>query len=72
MGDVDDAEVVKWLDERISAIREVAKRHSEWQDLTQRFEIWSSGRFTAEALLMISERNLQTQKYEIVELYLTN
>lgn len=66
MGNVDDAEVVKWLDERIPVIREVAKRHSEWQDLTQRFEIWSSGRFTPEALLMISERNLQTQKYEIV------
>lgn len=66
MGNVDDAEVVKWLDERIPVIREVAKRHSEWQDLTQRFEIWSSGRLTPEALLMISERNLQTQKYEIV------
>lgn len=63
---VDDREVVKWLDDRIPVLREVAKHHSEWKNLAQRFEIWSSGKFTSQALSMISERDLQTQKYEIV------
>ncbi|ROM70895.1 hypothetical protein BK653_03155 [Pseudomonas brassicacearum] len=58
MGNVDDAEVAKWL-ERIPVIREVAKHHSEWKEPTQRFEIWSSGRFTPEALLTISERTFK-------------
>lgn len=66
LGNVDDAEVAKWLDKRIPVLREVAKHHSEWGYLPQRFEIWSSGNFTPEALLLISNRNLETDKYEIV------
>jgi len=66
LGNVDDAEVSKWLDKRIPVLREVAKHHSEWEYLPQRFEIWSSGNFTPEALLLISNRNSETDKYEIV------
>lgn len=65
LGTVDNDEVVKWLDVRIPVLREVAKHHSEWRKLRQRFEIWSSGGFTEHALSLIAERERQTQKYTI-------
>lgn len=64
-GTVDNAEVIKWLDVRIPVLREVAKRHPEWCDLPQRYEIWASGGFTAEALEMIEARQQQSKKYLI-------
>ena len=65
LGTVDNDEVIKWLDVRIPVLREVAKYHSEWRNLPQRFEIWSSGGFTEHALSLITERNQKTQKYTI-------
>ena len=62
---VDDDEVVKWLDQRIPVLRGAAKQHSEWRDLRQRYEIWSSGGYTDKALSLIVERQQQTSKYII-------
>ncbi|ATE80183.1 hypothetical protein [Pseudomonas frederiksbergensis] len=65
LGTVDNDEVVKWLDIRIPVLREVAKHHSDWCDLYQRYEIWSSGGFTEHALSLIAERQQQSNKYKI-------
>lgn len=42
-----------------------AKLHSEWRDLPQRYEIWSSGGYTERALSLIAARQQQTPKYRI-------
>lgn len=65
LGTVDDDEVIKWLDVRIPVIRGAAKLHSEWRDLPQRYEIWSSGGYTERALSLIAARQQQTRKYRI-------
>lgn len=65
LGNVDNEEVRKWLDDRIPVLRDVAKHHSEWSNLHQHFEIWTSGQFTPEAISMIEERMQQTSRYTL-------
>ena len=65
LGTVDDDEVIRWLDVRIPVIRGAVKRHSEWCDLPQRYEMWSSGGYTERALSFIAERKKQTSKFHI-------
>jgi hypothetical protein len=65
MSTVDDAEVKKWLDVRISVIRAFVKSHSEWSKLTQRYEMWTSGRFSELAIAMVCEKQAQSPKLTI-------
>ena len=55
-GTVDDDEVMNWLDVRIPVIRGAAKLHSEWRDLPQRYEMWSSGGYTERALSLVAAK----------------
>ncbi|AZE39148.1 hypothetical protein C4K06_6160 [Pseudomonas chlororaphis subsp. aureofaciens] len=62
---LDDGEVEKWLDKRIPVIRGFAKSHSDWASITQRFELWTSGKFSEEAIAMVKARQAVTAKFDI-------
>lgn len=62
---LDDKEVIKWLDKRIPVLRGAAKIHSDWATLTQRYELWTSGRFSEEAVALVSARQEESSKLVI-------
>jgi len=62
---LDDAEVIKWLDKRIPILRGAAKNHSDWTALTQRYELWTSGRFSETAIALVSARQEESSKLVI-------
>lgn len=62
---LDDDEVIKWLDKRIPILRGAAKSHSDWAALTQRYELWTSGRFSEKALALVSARQEKSSKLVI-------
>lgn len=62
---VDDKEVIKWLDKRIPVLRGAAKIHSDWATLPQRYELWTSGKFSEEALALVSARQAESSKLVI-------
>jgi hypothetical protein len=62
---LDDAEVTKWLDQRIPVIRGVAKNHPDWAALNQRYELWTSGRFSETALALVDARQKESTKFLI-------
>ncbi|WP_339547221.1 hypothetical protein [Pseudomonas sp. RA_35y_Pfl2_P32] len=62
---LDDKEVIKWLDKRIPVLRGAAKIHSDWATLTQRYELWTSGRFSEEAIALVSARQEESSKLVI-------
>ncbi|WP_052143500.1 hypothetical protein [Aeromonas hydrophila] len=60
-----DEEVEKWLTKRIPVIRGFVKTHSEWTHLTQRFELWSSGKFSGNAIAMVTAAQANNPKFKI-------
>ncbi|EPJ5553698.1 TPA: hypothetical protein ACSQMU_005264 [Pseudomonas aeruginosa] len=62
---VDDEEVRKWLDQRIPVIRGYLKTNSELSKLPQRYEMWTSGKYSEAAIAMVQQRQAQSQKYQI-------
>ncbi|WP_342623667.1 hypothetical protein [Pseudomonas alkylphenolica] len=62
---LDDKEVIKWLDKRIPVLRGAAKIHSDWSTLTQRYELWTSGRFSEEAIALVNARQEESSKLVI-------
>lgn len=62
---LDDNEVEKWLDKRIPVIRGFAKTHSEWANIPLRFELWTSGKLSENALAMVKARQAKSPKFDI-------
>ncbi|UZE17894.1 hypothetical protein LOY70_29290 [Pseudomonas sp. B21-054] len=62
---LDDEEVIKWLDKRIPVLRGAAKIHSDWATLSQRYELWTSGGFSEEAIALVSARQEESSKLVI-------
>lgn len=60
-----DEEVEKWLTKRIPVIRGFVKTHSEWANITQRFELWSSGKFSENAIAMVTAAQANNPKFQI-------
>lgn len=62
---LDDGEVEKWLNKRIPVIRGFVKTHSEWAGLSQRFELWTSGKLSENAVAMVKEVLARSPKLNI-------
>lgn len=60
-----DDEVVKWLDKRIPVIRGFVKAHSEWANIHHRFEMWTSGKLSENAIAMVQAAQAKSPKLEI-------
>ena len=60
-----DAEVEKWLDKRIPVIRGFVKAHSEWASIAQRFELWTSGKFSETAIEMVNAAQAKSPNLSI-------
>ena len=60
-----DEEVERWITKRIPVIRGFLKTHSEWTHLTQRFELWSSGKFSENAIAMVTAAQAKNPKFKI-------
>ncbi|MEN1259138.1 hypothetical protein [Pseudomonas aeruginosa] len=64
-GQVDDAEVEKWLMKRIPVLREFAKHEEGYAKLKQTFELWTNATISAESKALIKQVNEKTQRYSI-------
>lgn len=63
---VDDEEIGLWLTKRITRVRQHLSKHG-WNDPKPRFELWTSGTLSAEALDRIDNtRQANASKYELV------
>lgn len=60
-----DDEVEKWLDKRIPVIRGFVKTHSEWSSIHKRFELWTSGKFSENAIAMVEAAQAKSPKLDI-------
>jgi hypothetical protein len=60
-----DDEVVKWLDKRIPVIRGFVKTHSEWASIRHRFELWTSGKLSENAIAMVKAAQAKSPKLDI-------
>jgi len=64
-GTLEDADIERWLKNRIPLIRKQAMTNSEWRNLEFHFELWTTGRFTEEAITSIEAAKKITKKYTI-------
>ncbi len=62
---LDDAEVEKWLDKRIPVIRGFVKTHSEWATIRHKFELWTSGKLSDDAIAMVKAAQAKHPKLDI-------
>lgn len=63
IGYLDENEVDRWLAERIPTIRSYAKEHTEWKNLKQHFQLWSSGMLSPSAIAKVEGAQSKTNKY---------
>lgn len=64
-GTVDDAEVRKWLDNRIPVLRDWVKRQEDLRARPQIFELWTNARLTDASIMLITEANERSSRYQI-------
>jgi hypothetical protein len=64
-GRVRDADVDRWLDDRIAVIRGYALAHPDWTSIRHRFEFWTSGKFSAVARGRLEKARSTIKKYDI-------
>lgn len=62
---LNDDEVEKWLNKRIPVIKGFVKTHTEWAHITQIFELWTSGKFSENALAMIKAAQRKSPKLNV-------
>lgn len=55
----------KWLDKRVPVIRGFVKTHSEWANIRQRFELWTSGKLSDDAIAMVKAAQAKNPKLDI-------
>lgn len=64
-GQVDDAEVEKWLMKRIPVLRDFAKHEEGYAKLKQTFELWTNATISLESKALIKQENDKTKRYSI-------
>lgn len=64
-GQVDDAEVEKWLKKRIPVLRDFAKHDEGYAKLKQTFEIWTNATISPASKALIDQENEKTSRYTI-------
>ncbi|QUG87683.1 hypothetical protein GR140_02565 [Pseudomonas putida] len=60
-----DDEVERWINKRIPVIRGVVKAHSEWTNVSQRYELWTSGKLSENAIAMVKDAQIKNPRIEI-------
>lgn len=64
-GQVDDAEVEKWLMKRIPVLRDFAKHEEGYAKLKQTFELWTNAAISPASKALITQENAKTNRYSI-------
>ncbi|WP_217191337.1 hypothetical protein [Pseudomonas shirazica] len=64
-GQVDDAEVEKWLKKRIPVLRDFAKHDEDYARLKQTFELWTNATISSASKALIQAENDKTDRYTI-------
>lgn len=64
-GQVDDAEVEKWLKKRLPVLRDFAKHNEDYRSLKQTYELWTNAAISATSKTLIEAENAKTSRYEI-------
>jgi hypothetical protein len=67
-GTVADEEIDRWLYKRIPTLREFALEHPDWKDKSLSFAIWTTGRFSDNALIKLAKAETDTRRYDISHL----
>jgi len=64
---IPDSEVEKWLTQKVPLASKIALEHPDWKKLSQRFEFWTTGKLSSEAVAMITKakEQIRPSKYEI-------
>lgn len=64
---IPDSEVEKWLTQRIPLASKITLEHPDWKNLHQRFEFWTTGKLSPEAIAMIEKAKdqIRPNKYTI-------
>ncbi|WGT34985.1 MULTISPECIES: hypothetical protein [Pseudomonas] len=66
MGQVDDAEVEKWLKKRLPVLRDFAKNNEDIRKLKQTFELWTNAAISPASQTLIEAENAKTSRYTVV------
>lgn len=64
-GQVDDAEVEKWLKKRLPVLRDFAKHEGDYRNLKQSFELWTNATISPVSKALIEAENAKTPRYTI-------
>lgn len=64
-GTVADEEIDRWLHTRIPILRAFALEHPDWKDKRFSFAIWTTGRFSDNALTQLAKAETDTRRYDI-------
>ncbi len=64
-GEVDNAEVEKWLMKRIPVLRDFAKHEEGYAKLKQTFQLWTNATISPESKALIQQENEKTKRYSI-------
>ncbi|MFJ9535157.1 hypothetical protein [Herbaspirillum sp. NPDC101396] len=65
-GTVSDADVERWLNDRIPLIRRAAAVTSDWRDAPHIFEFWTTGKLSENALAMIAAKQKEVRKFKLL------
>lgn len=64
-GQVDDAEVEKWLNKRLPVLRDFAKHDDAYRQIKQTFELWTNASISPASKALIEAENAKTTRYSI-------
>ena len=64
-GQVDDAEVEKWLKKRLPIVRDFAKHDERYRQVKQSFELWTNATISPASKSLIEAENARTTRYSI-------
>ncbi|MCY1360584.1 hypothetical protein D9M69_472160 [compost metagenome] len=64
-GQVDDAEVEKWLNKRLPVLRDFAKHDEDYRHVKQTFELWTNATISPVSKSLIEAENAKTTRYSI-------
>lgn len=66
-GEIPDALFKRWLQHNVPICYKAAREHSDWKNLTIRFEFWATGRLSAESLALYEQAKatINSNRYTI-------
>lgn len=64
-GQVDDAEVEKWLKKRLPVLRDFAKHSDAYRQVKQTFELWTNASISPASKALIEAESAKTTRYSI-------